>query len=60
MSTRRNFYVAGPVAASMAYIFTALAFTGELYFLRLAVFIVFFSVVFVGFEKFVEWAMAQE
>jgi hypothetical protein len=60
MTTRRNFYVAGPVAASLAYTFTVLSFTGEFHLLRWLVFIVFFGVAFVGFERFVEWEMGSE
>ena len=60
MSTRRDLYVAGFVAASLAYIFVSLAFTGSFHLLRWITFVVFFGVAFAGFEWFIGWAMAQE
>lgn len=56
MSTRRDLYVAGTVAASSAYIFTVLAFTGEFDLFRWVVFVAWFLAVFVAFERFLEWA----
>lgn len=56
MGTRRTLYVAGFVAASLAYIFNVLAFTGEFYLFRWVVFAAFFLVVFVGFEWFIQWS----
>jgi len=56
MKTRRNLYVSGFVAASLAYIFNVLAFTGEFYTFRWVVFAAFFLVAFAGFEWFIGWA----
>ena len=60
MSTRRDLYVAGFVAASLAYIFVSLAYTGSFHLLRWITFVVFFGVAFAGFEWFIGWEMAQE
>jgi len=60
MHTRRDLYVAGFVAASLAYIFNVLAFTGELDLFRWVVFAAFFLVAFAGFEWFLGWAAPQD
>ncbi|GAA0647115.1 hypothetical protein [Salarchaeum japonicum] len=56
MSARRNLYVAAFVAASLAYVFVSLAYTGAFHLLRWVTFAVFFLVVTYGFERFVNWA----
>jgi hypothetical protein len=56
MQTRRNLYVSGFVAASLAYIFNVLAFTGQFDLFRWTVFAVFFLVAFSGFEWFIGWS----
>jgi hypothetical protein len=53
---RLRLYVAGTVAATAAYLFTAVAFTGQFAFVRAAVFVAFFLAAFAGFEAFVSWA----
>ena len=58
--TRRDLYVSGFVAASLAYIFNVLAFTGEFALFRWVVFATFFLVSFAGFEWFLGWAAPQE
>ncbi|MFB6096706.1 MAG: hypothetical protein ABEJ74_04900 [Haloferacaceae archaeon] len=60
MESRRQLYVAGFVGASLAYIFTALAFTGQFDVRRWAVFAVVFLLVFYGFEKFLDWTETLE
>ncbi|MGQ4555922.1 hypothetical protein [Halobellus sp. GM3] len=60
MESRRQFYVAGFVGASIAYIFTVLAFTGSFNVLHWTVFAVVFFAVFFGFEKLIVWADATE
>ncbi|MFA1610982.1 hypothetical protein [Halobellus rubicundus] len=56
MNDRRVLYVSGFVAASVSYIFTALAFTGQFHLDRWIVFAVLFLAVFAGFERFVRWS----
>ncbi|MDN5310441.1 MAG: hypothetical protein PWP14_1835 [Methanolobus sp.] len=56
MEFRRNLYVSAFVGASLSYIFTVIAFTGELNLFRWIVFAVFFLIVMYGFEKFIKWA----
>lgn len=60
MSTRRNLYVSGFVAASLSYIFVVLAFTGTFDVRRWTVFAVLFLAVMYGFERFVAWAETLE
>ncbi|WP_435127139.1 hypothetical protein [Halobaculum sp. D14] len=60
MDLRRKLSLSGLVAASAAYVFTAVAFTGSLHFGRLAAFTAVFLVVFLGFERFVGWAETLE
>jgi len=60
VSQRRNLYVAGFVAASLAYIFNVLAFTGEFDAFRWAVFAAYFLVVFAAFEWLIGWAESLE
>lgn len=60
MSTRRTLYAAGFVAASLAYIFNVLAFTGEFHLFRWTVFAAFFLAAFAGFERFMYWAETLE
>jgi hypothetical protein len=60
MSQRRNRYVAGFVAASLASVFNVLAFTGEFNLFRWTVFAAFFLVAFAGFEWFIGWAETLE
>lgn len=55
MESRRRFYVAGFVGASIGYIFTVLAFTGRFDVVEWTVFVVVFLVVFVGFERVLKW-----
>ena len=55
MHTRRDLYVAGFVAASLAYIFNVLAFTGTFDLFRWFVFVVVFLGFTFGFEKLIEW-----
>ena len=54
MDQRKNIYVSAFVGASLAYIFTVIAFTGEFSVLEWAVFAVFFLIVMYGFEKFIK------
>ncbi|MDG5778353.1 hypothetical protein VB773_03810 [Haloarculaceae archaeon H-GB2-1] len=56
MSLRRTLYVSGFVGASLAYIFTSLAFTGSFHVVQWTVFAAFFLVVFAGFERFIQWS----
>jgi hypothetical protein len=60
MESRRRLYVAGFVGASLAYIFTALAFAGQFDVREWTVFAVVFLAVFAGFERFIEWANTLE
>ena len=60
MSSRKNLYVAGGVAASISYIFNVLAFTGSIDLFRWAVFMALFLIVMFGFEKFIGWAETLE
>lgn len=48
------------VAAAVAYLFAVVAFTGVLDLVALAVFLVLFVVVLLGFERFVMWAETLE
>lgn len=48
--------MSGFVAASLAYIFVSLAFTGRFHVIEWSTFAAFFLVVFAGFERFVNWA----
>lgn len=56
MDSRIRFIIAGLVAASAAYIFATLAFTGTLNLIATGVFLVVFLVVVLGFERFMQWA----
>jgi len=56
MSTRRNLYVAAFVAASLAFIFVSLAFSGQFNVLHWSVFAAFFLVATYGFERFIGWS----
>jgi hypothetical protein len=60
MSLRRTLYVSGFVAASLAYIFVSLSFTGTFHVVRWTVFAAFFLVVFAGFERFIQWSETLE
>ena len=60
MNVRGRLYLAGLIGASISYIFTVLAFTGEFSVIRWSVFIVVFLIVFVGFEKLIAWAEPPE
>ena len=60
MDQRKNIYVSAFVGASLAYIFTVIAFTGEFSVLEWAVFAVFFLLVMYGFEKFIKWTQRFE
>ncbi|MFC3476915.1 hypothetical protein [Halobacterium litoreum] len=60
MSQRRNLYVAGFVAASLAYIFNVLAFTGAFDLFRWVVFAAYFLVAFAAFEWLIGWAETLE
>ncbi len=57
---KRNLYVSAGVGASIAYIFTTLAFTGSFDVRPWSVFMVVFLFVMFGFEKFMDWAMTPE
>ena len=50
----------GFVAASLAYVFVSLAFTGRFDVFEWSTFAAFFLVVFAGFERFVNWAETLE
>jgi hypothetical protein len=52
--------VASLVAATVAYVFALLAFTGSLDLVAAGVFLAVFAVVLVGFERFVAWAETLE
>ncbi|AKH98177.1 hypothetical protein [Halanaeroarchaeum sulfurireducens] len=56
MSERKTLYVAGFVAASLAYIFVTLAFTGRFDVVRWSAFAAYFLVAFYAFERFIGWA----
>jgi len=60
MDQRKNIYVSAFVGASLGYIFTVIAFTGEFSVLEWAVFAVFFLIVMYGFEKFIKWIQRFE
>ncbi|KXS40431.1 MAG: hypothetical protein AWU59_2534 [Methanolobus sp. T82-4] len=60
MDQRKNIYVSAFVGASLAYIFTVIAFTGKFSVLEWAVFAVFFLLVMYGFEKFIKWTQRFE
>lgn len=60
MVDHRRLYVAAFVGASIAYIFTTLAFTGRFNVLQWFVFVVVFLLVFAGFERFMAWAATLE
>lgn len=60
MSTRRNLYVVGFVASSLAYVFVSLAYTGEFHLLRWVTFAAYFLVAFYVFEWILNWAMTLE
>lgn len=56
MTSRRNLYVSGFVAASLSHIFVSLAFTGEFAVVGWSVFAVGFLLVMFGFEKLLDRA----
>jgi hypothetical protein len=60
MTTRRNLYVSGFVAASLSYIFNVLAFTGSFEMIRWTVFAGLFVGIMYGFEKFINRVEALE
>ena len=59
MTQRRNLYVAGSIAASLAYIFVSLSFTGAFNVVRWAVFMAVFLVVFYAFDRLIDWTVAE-
>lgn len=60
MDNRTKLYVSGIVAGLASYVFNSVAFTGSLNFLRTGVFVVFFTAVMFGFEKFMNRAEKLE
>jgi ABC-type uncharacterized transport system permease subunit len=56
MDPRIRLIVASLVAASVAYLFAVIAFTGTLDLIALGVFLMLFVVVLLGFERFNQWA----
>ncbi|WP_152042138.1 hypothetical protein [Salinigranum salinum] len=60
MTTRRNLYVSGFVAASLSYIFNTLAFTGSFDVARWTVFAALFLATMYGFEMFIARVEAVE
>jgi len=56
MNSRIRLIVASLVAASVAYLFAVIAFTGTLNLIALGVFLGLFLVVMLGFERFIQWA----
>jgi hypothetical protein len=60
MKDSQRLYVAGFVGASISYIFTVLAFTGQFDVRRWFVFAAVFLAVFVGFARFIDWAETLE
>jgi hypothetical protein len=56
MDSRIRLIVASLVAASVAYLFAAIAFTGTLDIIAAGVFLALFVVVLLGFERFIQWA----
>ena len=59
MSEREHLYVAGFIAASMAYIFVSLAFSGTFDVVHWSVFMAFFLVTFYAFEGIIGWAVTE-
>lgn len=57
---RRNIYVSAGIGASIAYIFTSLAFSGSFDIRPWTVFMAVFLLVMFGFEKFMDWAEKLE
>lgn len=56
MDSRIRLIVASLVAASVAYLFAVIAFTGTLNLIAAGVFLGLFVVVLLGFERFIQWA----
>ena len=59
MDSRRTRYAASFVAASLAYIFVVLAFTGQFNIVAWAVFAAAFLVYLVVFERLFAWAASD-
>ncbi|WP_380674488.1 hypothetical protein [Salinigranum sp. GCM10025319] len=60
MTTRRNLYVSGFVAASLSYVFNVLAFTGSFDVGQWTVFAALFLGIMYGFETFISRVEALE
>ena len=60
MDSRIRLIVASLVAASVAYLFAVIAFTGTLDLIAAGVFLALFVVVLLGFERFIQWAARFE
>lgn len=56
MDSRIRLIVASLVAASVAYLFAVIAFTGTLNLAAAGVFLALFVVILLGFERFIQWA----
>jgi Zn-dependent protease with chaperone function len=56
MDSRIRLIVASLVAASVAYLFAVIAFTGTLDLIAGGVFLALFVVVLLVFERFIQWA----
>jgi ABC-type uncharacterized transport system permease subunit len=56
MDSRIRLIVASLVAASVAYLFAVIAFTGTLDLIAAGVFLALFVVVLLVFERFIQWA----